>query len=198
MVKLWRLLWLLFAMETAPSIPADEEPNEDEDEGEEEEQDEESDEPDEDTRDSEARIRSLLAANDRLAKKNKKLQRALEGVEGNEQPLQEARMENAFLRAAMERGDTLDLDTAWDLLHVRGFIDTVTVNGDGQVDGMSDAIEKLLDRYPWLTDDLPDVPEEDLDRPRRSANPPKMRKGAPVGPSKSQLQDRFPSLRRRS
>jgi hypothetical protein len=189
MLSLWRFLLLLFAMETAPD-PDDES----------EEQEEEETETEEEISDPEK-----MALSREAGKWRKKFRaaeariRELEEADASE-PLHEARKENAFLRAVMERGDPLDLETAWDLLHVRGFIDTVTMNGDGQVDGMSDALEKLLDRYPWLSDELPE-PDEDEDdnpdRPRRTAPPPKIRRSKPVGPSKNQLEDRFPSLRRR-
>jgi hypothetical protein len=195
MLSLWHLLLLLFATETAPD-PADEQEEEEEEEGTEE---TETEEEEEEIRDPEK-----MALSREAGKWRKKFRAAeariaeLEEADVSE-PFREARMENAFLRAVMERGDVADLDTAWDLLHVRGFIDVVTLDGDGQVDGMSDTLEKLLDRYPWLSDEPPESDEEndDPDRPRRTAPPPKMRKGKPAEPSKDQLQDRFPTLMRR-
>ncbi len=194
MLSLLRLLWLLFAVEAvpdgdndSPSTPGDQ------DDADEEEEEETIHDPEKMALSREAGKwrKKFRAAEGRI--------RELEEADTSE-PYQETRLENAFLRAVMERGDVADLDTSWDLLHVRGFVDTVTVNGDGQVEGMSEAMEKLLDRYPWLTDDLPDSDDEedaDPDRPKRTAPPPKIRKGKPTGPSKGQLEDRFPSLRRR-
>lgn len=195
MLSLLRLLWLLLMAETVPDDTPDE-PDDDEPDP-----DEPANEPEPSkTHDPDARIRSLVGANDRLAKRNKKLQKALAEAEGHQvtsDGMLELQRENAFLRAVFEKGETLDMDTAWDLLHVRGFIDTVTVDDDGQVTGMPDALDRLLDRYPWLSDEVPETVDEDPNRPRRTAMPPKKRQGSPDGPSKTQLEDRFPSLRRR-
>jgi hypothetical protein len=66
---------------------------------------------------------------------------------------------------------------------VRGFVDTVTVDGEGHVSGMSDAIERLLDRYPWLTDDVPDLIDKDSngDRPMVTGRHPR-RPGCRISP----------------
>jgi len=105
----------------------------------------------------------------------------------------ELRLENAFLRSAMAADAPLDLDTAWDLLRVRGFVDTVNVGDDGKVTGMDDALAKLVERYPWLAD-APTPPE-----PRPS--PPaikgaRKRQDPSAGLSRSGLESRFPALKR--
>lgn len=55
--------------------------------------------------------------------------------------LRAARVENAFLREVFGREERLtDLETAWDLASVRGYLDTVMVNDKGEVQGMTEEI----------------------------------------------------------
>jgi hypothetical protein len=72
------------------------------------------------------------------------------------------------MKAVMGRGDSLDTDTAWDLLHSPGFVDAVAIDGETgepDLDSMNEAIEKLLARYPWLTG-ADSIPDEEPDGPR--------------------------------
>src|SRR5262245_34764070 len=184
MLNLLKLLLLLRLAEIAPD-----DADLDEDEEEEEE---------EPIRDPEKQALSREAGNWR--KKFRAAEARIKELEeaDSSEAFQEARMENAFLRAVMERGGDLDLDTAWDLLHVRGFVDTVTVSADS-VTGMDEALEKLLDRYPWLPDEVPETGEDDepANGSKRTPTGAKRRKAGPAGPSQSQLKERFPSLARR-
>lgn len=108
--------------------------------------------------------------------------------------LRSSRMESAFLRSALQRGEAMDVQTAWDLLHARGFADAVTVTDDGQVEGMDEAIGRVLDRYPWLAEP---PPEESDDQPhQRTASPPRKRVDkAGQRVSEARLSQRFPALK---
>jgi len=108
----------------------------------------------------------------------------------------ELRLENAFLRAAMAADAPLDFDTAWDLLHVKGFVDTVKVGDDGKVDAdsMDDALAKLVDRYPWLVD-APPPPEPKVLPPRPGVGTGR-KKDSGAGQSRTGLESRFPALKR--
>jgi len=105
----------------------------------------------------------------------------------------ELRLENAFLRSAMAADAPLDLDTAWDLLRVRGFVDTVNVGDDGKVTGMDDALAKLVERYPWLAD-APPVPEPKVLPPAIKGA--RKRPDASAGQNRRGLESRFPALKR--
>lgn len=102
--------------------------------------------------------------------------------------LRTARMENAFLRAALGKVD--DLDAAWKLADRTG----VTITDDGTVTGMDEVVAKLVDRYPYLR------PEED---PAPFTPPPTEPSGRPFnGPRRSDevtnravLEKKFPALR---
>ena len=86
-------------------------------------------------------------------------------------------MQAAFLRAVIDRGERLDLETTWDLATVRGFLDTVEVTDDALVEGMEDALGRVLNRYPWLREDSPTTEEQNPPGQRKlTAPPPKKRK----------------------
>jgi hypothetical protein len=53
-----------------------------------------------------------------------------------------------------------DLDMAWDLMNLRHFVDAVEVAEDGKVQGMDDAVDRLIDRYPFLVSGFSDSTEE--------------------------------------
>jgi hypothetical protein len=52
-----------------------------------------------------------------------------------------------------------DLDMAWDLMNLRHFVDAVEVAEDGKVQGMDDAVDRLIDRYPFLVSGFSDSTE---------------------------------------
>lgn len=108
-----------------------------------------------------------------------------------------ARLETAFLRVVFERDESIDVETAWDLANVRGFLDAVKIGDDGSVDGMTDAIDRVLARYPWLADE-PIGTDDGLTEPlRRTASPPMRRPGTKEPQfSREQLQKRLPALRK--
>lgn len=105
------------------------------------------------------------------------------------------KLENAFLCAAIDMDDPItDLETAWTLATTRGFLDAVQDDGTG----MPEAIEKLVDRYPYLAD----VGDDDEPPPRtgpnntgRTPSPPTSRVAAVAG--QQALAERFPALRRK-
>lgn len=159
-------------------------------------------------KDPRARIRALEDEKDRHARKAKRFEREIgqlqdriaELEEGADDPkladaLRVSRLENAFLRHTIGRGDALDLEAAWDLANARGFFDTVEVTDDGDVAGMDDALTNLLGRYPWLADDSLDDESPDLPPKPRTGTHPASR--VDNGLSKAQLQGRFPALRKR-
>lgn len=192
MLTLFRLLGLLWLLETAPDKPEDEE----------EEPEEDSDEPDDDAdkiRDAEKQALSREAGKWRKRFREAEARIAeLQQERANSEvvaALRDARLETAFLRAVLERGELLDLDTAWDLARIRGFLDPVTVSDAGEVEGMPDALDKVLGRYPWLTEDPLAGEDPDRDARRRSASPPTRKRGR-AEPSRDALQDKFPALRK--
>lgn len=74
-------------------------------------------------------------------------------------------------------GERLDVETTWDLATVRDFLDTGKVNDDGDVEGMEDALSRVIDRNPRLLEDLPITEEQNLPGKRRlTAPPPKKRR----------------------
>lgn len=135
----------------------------------------------------------------KLDKKDKRI-RELEAATGDAETFAALRQENAFLRSAIASGHhTIDLDTAFTLMTSKGFLDAVEIAEDGEVEGMDEAFEKMLARYPWLADE--DIPEDD-DEPDRTLG----RSGRPVGakrkkgskqPDNATYQRRFPALRGR-
>jgi hypothetical protein len=161
------------------------------------------------TRNPKARIKSLLAANERLTKKLEKqakqikeLQSQQNGDDSDDQrsELATMRLENAFYRAVLASGEKVDLEDAWLLMTSRGFIDTVEVGDDGTVQGMDKALEKCLSRYPFLLTDpsLADDEEDDDQPPRRTASPPRKKRDKESPYSRSELAKRLPALARHS
>ena len=128
-------------------------------------------------RDNEARIAELEA-----------------GAGGAGEANNDARLENAYLRAAIARGNDLDLDTAYDLMRAKGILDTVTVDDSGAVQGMDEAVETVVSRYPWLTDISKAEDSEPVVPPKTGG----AGKGMPGNTGRrASLEHRFPALRGR-
>jgi hypothetical protein len=157
-------------------------------------------------KDPEAKIRALESEKTRHAVNAKKARAERDAAvaeleqakrASSAEGLKEARMESAFYRELLKRKEPVDAETTWDLLHVRGFVDTITVNEDGTVEGMDAALEKLFDRYPWLLDGYVEIIEEEEGEPkRRTAPPPRKRRDSAgdVPTAASVNVQRFPSL----
>jgi hypothetical protein len=197
-----RLLWLLWLalVDVDPSgggdPPADDgdgDPNDDDDEPD---TDDDAD-ADEATRDPEAKIKALkeiLDRKDRQAKKREERIKELEGQAGSAADANGLRMENAFLRAVMAQGETLDTETTWALLQSQGFIDAVKDNGEG----MDDALSKTVERYPWLAD-VSTIPEDEppTHRPPRPGIGTGRRPPANAPHVDASIRERFPALQHR-
>ena len=103
---------------------------------------------------------------DRLHRKINRQKARIEELEEGGDPVSAKRSSprvwrSAFLHAVIRRGEPLDVETAWDLANIRGFLDATKVDDDGNVEGMEDALERVLERYPWLADEPPYDPDED-------------------------------------
>jgi len=180
------MTWILFLLhallfETAPEGEEEETPPDPEDdEGEE----------DEEVRNPRLKAVSAEAKHWRLLYRKAEAKIAeLEagGVEAD--ALRAARLESAFLRTVLAAGQTIDIETAWDLANARGFLDAVKDDGDG----MEEAFARVLDRYPWLTD-APAVSEPGPTPPAiRGA---RKRQDPSAGQSRTGLESRFPALKR--
>jgi hypothetical protein len=73
-----------------------------------------------------------------------------------------------------------------------------TSKDDSTVDGMGEAMEKLVLRYPWLADaDGPSDVDVELPAPR-SASPPKKQRDKAARPDRKAMESRLPALRRHS
>jgi hypothetical protein len=149
------------------------------------------------------RGRRLIVKNRGLAAKKVEKRDArikeLEGQDGNADTgaLRSTRLELAFLKVAIEREEPIgDLDTAWDLANVRGFLDAVEIEEDGAASGMAEALDRIADRYPWLVDDdaLPGDDDAPPSRPGGRPVTPKRHRGTET---RAGLEKRFPALRRR-
>jgi hypothetical protein len=120
---------------------------------------------------------------------------------GDQEPIRDAlrtaRLELSFLRTAMEHDDPIaDLETAWDLGTARGYFDTVKIEDDGTVAGMDEALDRLLERYPYLIDsDDDEEPEPPVSRPSPRPIGQGRKAGAAVGDAS--LEKRFPLLAKR-
>jgi hypothetical protein len=108
--------------------------------------------------------------------------------------LRAARLEAAFLREVLARDERVDLETAWDLANARGYLDPVKLTDDGAVEGMVEAFDRLLGRYPYLADDEDDEPAPDQ-QPAPKIRPPGGR-ASRQDLGVAGLRDRFPALRR--
>ena len=197
MVQLFRLLMLLFAWETVPDAS-------EEDEEDEEEEPEDSDDEPEPVRDPLKKLHVEEEKSRRLFHKLKRHEKEMEGLraalaehegDGTSDALRASRMEAAFLRVVITRNEPLDLEAAWDLAKARGFLDTISITDDGDVEGMDDCLGKVLERYPWLVDEGPLPDEPDASLPRRTASPPKKRH-SPAAANTQDLKERFPALAR--
>jgi hypothetical protein len=86
----------------------------------------------------------------------------------------DSRLESAFLRSMLTAATPVDVESAWDLAVARGFFDAVK---DDTGDGMDEALDALLDRYPWLANDasaddgIPPLPKTGGARKTADASP---------------------------
>lgn len=161
--------------------------------------------PEEEIRNANSRIRALEEEKDRHAKNAIKARKERDAAiaeldelkaSGTSEALRDARTELAFYRELVARNEPIDIETAWDLGNMRGFFDALKIADDGNVEGMPEALDKIIDRYPYLVDSVDDSPSNG-DKPlTRTAPPPHRRKdtGA-ASQSKAGLQQRFPALR---
>jgi hypothetical protein len=206
-----RLLWPFLSLLLLKEGDAGEEEEEEED-GEEE---EEEHKPKLDKHGKPIRDSRIKELSDEAAKWRKKFREAearvieLEGegkqkkrsqsfVDGQE--LREARLESAFVRAVFEHRDSIDLEAAWDLATYKGFLDAVTVDDDdGTVDSdtMTEALERLIDRYPYLIDGKSEPSGENEDEPKPKTRHPVQRHGGKKIGDRASLEKRFPALRGR-
>jgi hypothetical protein len=115
---------------------------------------------------------------------------------GSPDDLRASRLEAAFLRAAYTREDPLvDMETAWDLFHMKGFADPVSITDSGEAEGMDEALDKLVSRYPYLAD----VPDTADPFPTTHSKQPALNKKRPIVTgisSAASLTQRLPALRR--
>lgn len=125
---------------------------EDEEEEEtEEEPEEEEKEPEEDIKNP--RIKELSAEAKKWRLKFRAAQKRIGELEessatGEREVLRASRLETAFLREVLTSEEPLEVESAWDLLNARGFVDTVKVGDDGAVEGMAEAMSRLLEATP--------------------------------------------------
>jgi hypothetical protein len=197
-MRMWRWIWLLW------TLLLDGEGGTDDDTGEGAE-DESKDDDQEDLRrlNPHSKIRALEAMLTRRKQREAKLRETISELEAkvgdvsddpsdHVQELRTARLENSFLRTVMQRGDLGDTETAWDLLQIKGFMDAVKDDGEG----MNEAIDKLLERYPYLVDydsDNGDTGEEDRSLKKQRRVKPERQPQATTGTYES----RFRALRGR-
>ncbi len=59
------------------------------------------------------------------------------------------RLHNLFLSSVLGRGGSFNVEDGWLLLNSKGFLDAVDVE---EPSSMSAALDKLVERYPWLAD----------------------------------------------
>jgi len=191
-----KLLWWLLLLLLEGGGDGEGDPPDDDDDTE----DDTDEDEDEEIRDPKALVKSLRSANDRLAAKVAKRDeriRELEQGDGDAEALRSTRLELAFLRAAIEREEPItDLDTAWDLANVRGFLDAVEIEEDGTAPGMAEALDRIAGRYPWLVNDDAEPPDDDTPPGKPSARPVNRQRQRGVE-GRAGLEKRFPALRRR-
>ncbi|SRR6266568_1394238 len=106
---------------------------------------------------------------------------------------EEVRLENLFLRSIMKRGDIADLETAFALLGVQGFKDLVNLDDP---DSMDEALDRLMERYPFLIDYDSDSSESDNGGSPKKGQRKVTKKKEPVQ-TDATLGQRFPALRGR-
>lgn len=204
---LWLFLAILGIFETAPDDPDD--PDDGPDADDDADEPEDHDEPEEEIRDPIAKIKALTAANARLARRKKQLEKKLAKAgdgpsEETTKQLVSVKLENTFMRAVLARGTDLDLDTLHTLMSSKGFFDAVTFDGETgepDIDSMSEAIEQAIARYPWVED----PPDDDDAEPVRTPSP-KVTTGtgrkrpdpaAENAIDTAKIRERFPALKRR-
>ena len=185
---LWLLAWLLLDTDSGGDDADDSKDD----------ADDKPDADDEPTRDPEKRITALEEQKARLIKKLDQKDariKELEDAAPNNGDLRSARLELAFMKSAITTDPPpSDLNTAWDLLNVRGFLDALPDDGEG----MDEAVSKLLGRYPWLSDEPPEDDGGDMEPPPGpSGRRTNEKKNAAGTPDTSALAKRFPALRGR-
>jgi len=142
--------------------------------------------------DTEAQLRQLLDKDlpemDKLKRDSAELQKQNEALNT---ALQTARIENAFYSA--NKRDWHDANTA------RGLLDMtkITIDSDGKVSGMEQAIEALAKSHPYML--KPEAPAGDGQgtTPPVLGTPPAGGNGKPAGTTGDELKKRFPALRAR-
>jgi hypothetical protein len=153
------------------------------------------------TKNPKARIKSLLEANARLVRKLKARDKRIQELEadgdGDGDQLRTARLEVAFLCTVMNSEDRIDdVETAWTLGTARGYFDPVKISDDGEVEGMDEALGRLLERYPYLVGE-----DADDEEPPKTSGPsgwqPLKNREAAQASSEASMRQRFPALRRR-
>jgi hypothetical protein len=190
---MWLLWPLLLLLLKDGEEGGDEEEDEREDDGEGEDEDEE-------IRDPKALIKSLREANARLAKKLEKKDQRIQELEARDgDGIRSARLESAFIRAVFEYRDSIDLEAAWDLASLKGYLDGVKVEDNGSVDSdeMEKALGKLVARYPYLIDDKGEEPASDDGRTPPKTRQPRQKQKAKTAVDRAALEKRFPALRSR-
>jgi uncharacterized protein YdcH (DUF465 family) len=187
---LWPLLLPLLEAGDASNEGGDEDDAADDDDKQEQEEDEE-------IRDPGALIKSLRGANARLARKLEKKDQRIKELEGNGNALRSARLQSAFMRGVFEHRDSIDLEAAWDLANYKGFLDAVKVEDDGSVDpdGMTEALEKLVARYPYLIQESESLASHN-DGALLKTRQPRPKPHAKTAVDHAALERRFPALRR--
>jgi hypothetical protein len=84
------------------------------------------------------------------------------------------------------------------LLRERGLLDTVMPDADDASEAMTAAIDRLLDRYPWLSDDVPADKDDHRPPPPPSTGRPGARKkrDSTRTTDAAALRLRFPALKK--
>lgn len=103
------------------------------------------------------------------------------------------RIENLFMRSVLARSGSLDTETAWTLMRERGFLDAV--NPD-EPETMDAALDKVVDRYPWLADEAEASAVEPPPLPPSGGRARKVKDSHRVTDNAG-LANRFPALRGR-
>lgn len=207
----WLLLLPLLLLKTGAEREEDEDDDspDDEDEGEEnEDKDPLLDDDGKPIRDPKAMIKSLKEANRRLAKKLEKKDQRIKKLEDQDgsngdgdrpSSIRSARLESAFMRAVFEYRDSIDLEAAWDLATLRGYLDGVKVADDGTVveEDMEAALEKLVDRYPYLIRDDDEPASRDNGDALPKTRQPRPSRQSKTAVDRAALEKRYPALRGR-
>jgi hypothetical protein len=155
-------------------------------------------EEEEEIRDPQAKIKALEEQVGRLSKKLKSKDEHIEQLEagGNQSAeLTASRLEAAFYRTLLFREEPIaDVEAAWDLASAKGYLDTVKIE-DANVEGMEEALDRLVSRYPYLVDEKED--EEDEEAPKSGGRPVATSARRRKETGAATLAERFPALRGR-